>query len=338
MSVVGDGGGGRTRTYEGIASGFTVRPLCRSGHSPFPEADALDTQQILPGARADAGVADLCKQDGGHVNSNQDPQSRAPHTVGDYKHGMQNDRRYGRSPQREASSNELLYGLHTVNAALANPRRTLLRLLATRNASQRLAPPACRGAAAPEIVLPQALDRLAGPDAVHQGVIAEFAPLPQPRLDQIPRKGIVVLLDQVTDPHNVGAIMRSCAAFGATALVTTARHSPEGSAVLLKSASGAAEHVPFIKVTNLARAMEELKDYGLTLIGLDAAAEADIGEVPASEPLALVLGAEGKGLRELTRKTCDALARIVLAGPIDSLNVSNAAAIALYALTSRRAG
>lgn len=247
---------------------------------------------------------------------------------------MRNDRTPA-SFRRGDSSSELLYGIHAVNAALANPRRRLLRLSATRNASPRLAPRVCGGEVELEIVLPRVLDRAAGPDAVHQGVVAEFAPLPQPRLDQIPRKGVVVLLDQVTDPHNVGAIIRSCAAFAATALVTTARHSPEGSAVLLKAASGAMEHVPFVKVTNLARAMEELKDYGFALVGLDGAAEADVADMPADEPIALVLGAEGKGLRELTRKTCDRLARIRLAGSIDSLNVSNAAAVALYAVTRR---
>ena len=136
----------------------------------------------------------------------------------------------------------------------------------------------------------------------------------------------------MTDPHNVGAIMRSCAAFGVTALVATARHSPEASSVLLKSASGAYEHVPFSKVTNLARAMEELRGYGFLLVGLDSEAEVDIGDVPLSRPLALVLGAEGKGLRQLTRQTCDVVVKLDMPGEIKSLNVSNAAAIALYAL------
>jgi 23S rRNA (guanosine2251-2'-O)-methyltransferase len=185
---------------------------------------------------------------------------------------------------------------------------------------------------------PQDLDRLTGPDAVHQGIVILADPLPQPRLDQVPRDAIIVLLDQVTDPHNVGAILRSCAAFAVTALVATARHSPEGSAVLSKSASGATEVVPFVKVTNLARAMEELKEYGYTIVGLDSEALETIAEAaarPRTGPLALVLGAEGKGLRQLTRETCDVLARLDLPGAIQSLNVSNAAAVALYALTRR---
>jgi 23S rRNA (guanosine2251-2'-O)-methyltransferase len=178
------------------------------------------------------------------------------------------------------------------------------------------------------------LDRITGPDAVHQGAVMTARPLRNNRnLDKIDRTGTVVLLDQVTDPHNVGAIMRSCAAFAVSALVATARHSPEGSAVVVKSASGAAEHVPFVKVTNLARAMEELREYGFTIVGLDS--EADRNRRAAdrcSQPLAIVLGAEGKGLRKLTRETCDHLARLDLPGHIQSLNVSNAAALTLYAL------
>jgi 23S rRNA (guanosine2251-2'-O)-methyltransferase len=230
---------------------------------------------------------------------------------------------------------DLLFGSHSAVAALANPRRRIRRVLVTRNAAERLA--AALGLApslVPEIVEPRTLDRLTGPDAVHQGIVVEADPLPQPRLDQIERKGPVVMLDQVTDPHNVGAILRSCGAFGACALVTTARHSPAGSAVLFKAASGALEHVPFVKVTNLARAIEELKAYGFRVIGLDSA-----GEVPieaAARPgisTALVLGAEGKGLRRLTRETCDAVARLDLPGPLHSLNVSIACALGLYALS-----
>lgn len=235
-------------------------------------------------------------------------------------------------PERET---EMIYGLHSVRAALANPRRRLIALRTTLNASDRLADDLRSARVEPEIVLPQVLDRMTGPDAVHQGVVGEFAPLAQPRLDQIARSGVVVLLDQVTDPHNIGAILRSCAAFAVTALVMTARHSPEGSAVVSKAASGALEHVPLVKVTNLARAMEELKGYGFTVLGLEGAAETDIAEAGAAPPLALVLGAEGKGLRELTRKTCDLLVRISLPGPIGSLNVSNAAALALYALSRK---
>jgi 23S rRNA (guanosine2251-2'-O)-methyltransferase len=227
---------------------------------------------------------------------------------------------------------ERLYGVHTVGEALKNPKRKFIKLLATKNAADRLADEIAQARITIEPVLPRELDRLLGPEAVHQGLVLDCKPLRQPRLDEIPREGIVVLLDQVTDPHNVGAIMRSCAAFGVTALVATARHSPEASGVLLKSASGAYEHVPFTKVTNLSRAMAELRDYGFLLVGLDSEAPEDIGDAKLSRPIALVLGAEGKGLRRLTRDTCDTVVRLDMPGLIKSLNVSNAAAIALYAL------
>jgi 23S rRNA (guanosine2251-2'-O)-methyltransferase len=228
--------------------------------------------------------------------------------------------------------NDLIYGIHPVEEALRNPRRRFVALTASRNAADRLAADITRAGVAATIVHPRDLDKRLGPDAVHQGVLLEAKPLPQPRLDQIEKTGVVVLLDQVTDPHNVGAILRTCAAFKVTALVATARHSPEASGVLLKSASGAYEHVPFVKVTNLARAMEELKGHGFRVAGLDSEAQEVIGTVDRTPPLALVLGAEGKGLRQLTRQMCDALVRLDLNGPIRSLNVSNAAAIALYVL------
>ena len=168
---------------------------------------------------------------------------------------------------------------------------------------------------------------------MHQGLLLEALPLTQPRLDHISHAGNVVILDQITDPHNVGAILRSCAAFGVTALVTTARHSPEASGVLFKAASGAMELVPFVKVTNLARAIDELKSYGFHVVGLESEAEKTIEGIGKEFPLALVLGAEGRGLRQLTRQTCDELVRLDLPGPIKSLNVSNACALALYAVS-----
>jgi 23S rRNA (guanosine2251-2'-O)-methyltransferase len=230
---------------------------------------------------------------------------------------------------------DLLYGIHTVSEALNNPKRKFVQLLATKNAAARLAEEISKRGLTVEETNPKALDRLTGPDSVHQGVVLRAKSLTQPRLDQIPREGIVVMLDQVTDPHNVGAIMRSCAAFAVTALVATARHSPEASGVLLKAASGAYEHVPFVKITNLARGMEEMRGYAFRLIGLDSEAETKLADVDKAPPLVLVLGAEGKGLRQLTRQTCDVVARLDLPGSIQSLNVSNAAAIALAELNRR---
>lgn len=229
----------------------------------------------------------------------------------------------------------LLYGFHTVTEALKNPNRRIRTLLATENAAARLVEEGIE--ATPTIVAVRDIDhRLRKtPDALHQGLYAEADPLEGPPLDAMPDEGVVVVLDQITDPHNVGAIVRSCAAFGVTAIVTTNRHSPEATGVLAKSASGGLEHVPFVTVQNLSRAMLALRDQGYLLVGLDSEAGVDLDEVKLRAPLALVLGAEGKGLRQLTAETCDQLARIDMPGAIKSLNVSNAAALALYAATSR---
>jgi 23S rRNA (guanosine2251-2'-O)-methyltransferase len=229
--------------------------------------------------------------------------------------------------------NDLIYGAHPVAAALQNTKRKPVKLWATENGAARLQQEIGELSVQPELVHPRLLDHmLKSADAVHQGLILEAKPLRQPRLDQIPRDGLVIILDQVTDPHNVGAIMRSCAAFNVAALVVTARNSPEASGVFFKSASGAYEHVPYVTVTNLARALDELKSYGFTLVGLDSEATQPLEEIPKQRPLALVLGAEGKGLRQLTRDTCHHLAKIDMPGAIKSLNVSIATAISLYAL------
>jgi len=234
--------------------------------------------------------------------------------------------------KRDSDGGELLYGLHTVAEALDNPRRRIRRLLATQNAASRLAESLERRGLKAEIVRPGDLDRLTGPEAVHQGVALVAEPLPRPALDDIGREGTVVVLDQVSDPHNVGAILRSCAAFGVSSLVTTSRHSPAVTGVLAKAASGALEHVQMVTATNLARAIDELKDMGFTVLGLDSEAPEPIEAHSGEHPVALVLGAEGKGLRHLTRQHCSFLVRLDVPGPIHSLNVSNAAALALYAL------
>jgi len=179
-------------------------------------------------------------------------------------------------------------------------------------------------------VRPGAIAERLNPDAVHQGLYAEFDPLPALDIDAIDAAGIVLVLDQITDPHNVGAIFRSAAAFGATAIVTTARHSPDATGVLAKAASGALEHVPLVTVQNLSRALGALKARGFFVVGLDSSGDTDLATLALRQPLALVLGAEGKGLRQLTKETCDHVARLTLPGAIKSLNVSNAAALALY--------
>jgi 23S rRNA (guanosine2251-2'-O)-methyltransferase len=225
-----------------------------------------------------------------------------------------------------------LYGLHTVRAALDNPRRRIARLMVTRNALARLALAEPLDLPFPaEIVEPRALDRLLGADAVHQGVLVEAQPLVPKRLGDLADTPLLIVLDQVIDPHNVGAIMRSAVAFGAGALITTARHSPAESGVLAKAASGALEHIDLIEVRNLADALGELHDAGFQTVGLDSDGPAELEQTLADGRIALVLGAEGKGLRQKTRETVTALARLDMPGAIRSLNVSNAAAVALYA-------
>ncbi|MBA7466881.1 23S rRNA (guanosine-2'-O-)-methyltransferase RlmB [subsurface metagenome] len=240
---------------------------------------------------------------------------------------------------RDRNSDEggpaILYGWHTVSAALANPRRKIRKLLLTENAARRLAEENIDFSITPEIVRPQLIDQRLGPDAVHQGMLAEVDPLPSPDISTLKQEGIVLVLDQITDPHNVGAIMRSAAAFAVKAIVTTARHSPEATGVLAKSASGALELVPLVLVQNLARALTELNERGFLTVGLDSEGSEDLSRVELREPLALVLGAEGKGLRQLTRETCSAVARLDMPGEIKSLNVSNAAVLALYVGASR---
>jgi 23S rRNA (guanosine2251-2'-O)-methyltransferase len=232
----------------------------------------------------------------------------------------------------------VLYGWHTVKTALENPQRRFHRILATENAVRRLTEDGVPLPIAPTPARPEEIDAIAGADAVHQGLYAETEPLESPDLeDVVAGGGIVLALDQITDPHNFGAILRSAAAFSVKAVVTTERHSPQASGALAKAASGALEYVPVVTVVNLARALDELRDLGAFLVGLDSDGEADLAAMPLSAPLALVVGAEGKGLRHLTRARCDAIARLALPGRITSLNVSNATAVALYVASARLA-
>jgi 23S rRNA (guanosine2251-2'-O)-methyltransferase len=245
----------------------------------------------------------------------------------------------GRPARRDRDSDTdgpvILYGWHTVTMALANPQRQIRKLTLTENAARRLADENIAMPVTPEIVRPQEIDRLLSPDAVHQGLLAEADPLPSPDIEDLEQDGMVLVLDQITDPHNVGAILRSAAAFAVKAIVTTARHSPEATGVLAKAASGALELVPMVTVQNLARALTTLNELGFQTVGLDSEGSADLSEVTLREPLALVLGAEGKGLRQLTRETCSVVARLDMPGEIKSLNVSNAAVLSLYVGASR---
>lgn len=249
-----------------------------------------------------------------------------------------------RRPPDDADSPVWIYGLHAVDAALNNPRRRCRRLLLTPAAQGALNPPndGRRRDVTPEVVPRERIDAVLPPGAVHQGVAVLADPLPPPDLTALlsagpdaAADGPIVVLDQVTDPQNVGAVMRSAAAFGARAVVLPGRHAPRATGALAKAASGALEAVPLVHVANLARAIDALKAAGFWCYGLAAEAGPGLDEVRPGGHVALVLGAEGAGLRRLTREKCDAVIRIPTRDR-RSLNVSTAAAIALYEATRRR--
>jgi 23S rRNA (guanosine2251-2'-O)-methyltransferase len=233
-----------------------------------------------------------------------------------------------------------LYGRHAVEAALANPRRSCHRLLATAEALARLGAHAQRPGLEVAVVERAALDRLLGEDAVHQGLALSVAPLPELDLRRTcapdPGRNVVLALDQINDPHNLGAILRSAAAFDVRAVIIPERRSAEIGGVAAKAASGALDLVPLVEVVNLARALDELAALGYWRVALAADAAATLDDVPEERNLVLVLGAEGSGLRRLVAEHCDFAARLPIAPQMDSLNVSVAAGIALYALTRRR--
>jgi 23S rRNA (guanosine2251-2'-O)-methyltransferase len=230
-----------------------------------------------------------------------------------------------------------LYGHHAVAAALGNPARRLRRLLLTEEgeaAIGKILPPSW--AVSPERVDRGRLDHLLGRDVVHQGAALLADPLAPPSLQSVLEKtGVIIVLDQVTDPRNVGAIMRSAAAFGASAVITQDRNAPEETGGLAKAASGALETMPLLRAVNIARTIIALKAANVWCIGLDAAGKALSGQAFADRRVALVLGAEGEGLRRLTRETCDEIAGLTIKGAVESLNVSAAAAVALYELSRR---
>lgn len=241
-----------------------------------------------------------------------------------------------RARRAAAAQTVWLFGLHAVRDALCNPARTALRLMVTRNAADRLADAIAQAALTPEIVDARAFPAPIDPGSVHQGAALEVRPLDWgPVQDYLTAPGPVVLLDRVSDPHNVGAILRSAEVFGACAVVAPGRHSAPETGALAKAASGALERQPYLRVQNLAATMEQMRAAGRVLLGLDGEAELSLEQgfatAPAGAPVGLVLGAEGAGLRARTRDCCDALVRIAPAGGFGSLNVSNAAAVALYA-------
>ena len=238
-----------------------------------------------------------------------------------------------------AGGGHWVYGWHAVNAALANPERFIIRIIASPAAAEKLALPK-RKLPNPHIMEPRELDRILGTDAVHQGIAAEVKPLEPYRIEDVLNianpKGPIVILDQVSDPHNVGAIMRSAAAYDAIAVIYPKDHSAPETATMAKAASGALDIVKRIQVTNLATAMRELKDAGWWIIGLEGESKTLFSDLKFSPKTVVVLGAEGKGMRRLTADMCDERARLPMGSGMESLNVSNAAAVALYQLYVKR--
>ena len=243
-----------------------------------------------------------------------------------------------RRPQAAKGSQLRFWGKHAVTAALANPERNVRKISGTREAIAALdLPPGL------PIVYADVADlgRMVPSDAPHQGVVAEVDPLEDAFLDELLSAGAdnqrpLVVLDQVTDPHNVGAILRSAAAFNALGIVTQDRHSPPESGTVARAASGMLEIVPWVRVVNLARALDDIAAAGFWRIGLTGNSETDIGDAMGTMRVALVLGAEGEGMRQNTEAHCDVLARLPISSQVESLNVSNAAAIALYAIATRK--
>ena len=251
-------------------------------------------------------------------------------------------RRGGPRPKAPAApqGSGWLWGAHAAEAALANPARKILRVLATPDRARSLEA-AARGRAGPALRIEAAdngdIARLLPPGAVHGGVAVLAADLPDADLDAMlsPAKGVILVLDQVTDPQNVGALLRSAAAFGVRGLIMQERHSPELSGALAKAAAGAVERTPVARVVNLSRALEAIADAGWRTVGLAGQAQASLHDAVDGSPVALVLGSEGEGLRRLVAEHCDVLARIPMPGGFESLNVSAAGAVALYEATRR---
>ena len=247
----------------------------------------------------------------------------------------------GREGQRSRASplppEQVLFGLHAVEAALSNPKRIVLHAYLTDNAAAKLGSLIAKRKVPITALLPPELDGLAGGGAVHQGVVLHVEPLAQPSLEEflesLPEDGpaALAMLDQVTDPHNVGAVLRSAAAFGIAAVIVQERHSPPLSGTLAKAASGALDYVPVVPVINLSRALERLKEHGFHCFGFDSeGANRFERSAPASPRAVYVFGSEDKGLRRLVREGCDAVYALSAPGPIKSLNISNAAAIVFY--------
>lgn len=252
----------------------------------------------------------------------------------------------GHRPSQGIGNRPRFWGRHAVTAALANPERVVRKMWGTREALAALSLPHAIDQTGIPITYADVADlgRLVPADAPHQGLVAEVDPLEEiwlgDLLDQGAARGEtdrrpLVVLDQVTDPHNVGAILRSAAAFDALGIVTQDRHAPPESGTVARAASGALETMPWVRVVNLARALDEIGEAGFWRIGLTGQADQTLAQAMGGQRIAIVLGAEGEGMRHNTQAHCDELARLPIGGKVESLNVSNAAAVALYAIAAR---
>ncbi len=273
------------------------------------------------------------KKTGGRRSDRRPDQARSdrpaakPAPRADFHGKPRDETRAFRRPSAELA---VLYGYHAVREALRARKRQCLDLFATQAAAERLAEEIRTSGVALHLVEGETLYARLGHETVHQGVFLEARPLPDLDISEIVQNsGLVLALDQITDPHNVGAILRTAAAFAVDAIIVTDRHSPEFSGVLAKTASGGLEHAPIVEVVNLARALDQLGEAGYLRVGLDSEGPESLEKAALSRPTVLVLGAEGKGLRRLTRERCDVLVRLDMPGAIKSLNVSNACAVAL---------
>jgi 23S rRNA (guanosine2251-2'-O)-methyltransferase len=325
------GGSGRPPSDRGAKPGGSGRPFSDRGAQP---AAVSPNRLTLGSGQPDQGRDQRPPRPDGSrpQGKNQAFQKRPDGPRNDQRPRYQDGPRPGPDTPKGAV---WLYGHHAVAAALANPQRRLRRLLLTVEAeaslNQMLTPP---WPVAPERTDRGRIDQLLGRDIAHQGAALLADPLAQPSLASVlERNGPIVVLDQVTDPRNVGAIMRSAAAFGAAAVITQDRNAPEETGSLAKAASGTLETMPLLRAVNIARTLIALKAANVWCVGLDASGKPLSGPFFAGRRVALVLGAEGEGMRRLTRETCDEIAGLSIKGAVESLNVSAAAAVALYELT-----
>ena len=334
------GGGGGKQGYDGKGRGG-------KGHD---ESRGRRDGRAQPEKRGGARPADRGRD-------RDRPADRPAHRAGDRSHDRDGSRRHGdfaprrgdRSPSDPPRAGRAsLWGTHAVRAAWLNPARTIRALHITAEAKEDFAATIAEAEErgldrpAPTIADRRQIDRMTGPGAVHQGIAIDAAPLEDVFIRDLisiaagRERAIIVMLDQVTDPHNVGAIMRSASAFGAVGIVMQKRHAPELDGVLVKTASGAAEHIPVAYETNLSRTLEELKEENFIALALDERGDISLEEMPACERVVIVMGAEGPGIRRLVKEHCDRLVRLPTGGPVGVLNVSNAAAVALYAVATAR--